>query len=657
MINLPNVPARPRQDVDLIIDKFNAGVISLLDEARLPAPAARQATNLIQVQDGLWKPRWGTKSYTVAGNANVSGAAEYVKSDGTTELIEVIGTSAYKSTNGGTKTALTGASFTSGTQCFFLQIRSRLYISNGTDNLCYYDGSVLQTFSSLATPTGLAAALTNLTTGNYTIYYQVTAVNAVGYTAACAEVSQSVVRTRDNWSGTDKVSLSWNAVAGATSYEIYYSAVSGQEVYLDSVNSTHYDDDGSVAANSYKEAPVDNTTTGPKFKKMELSGNRIWATGDPGNKWRIYWSGTGQNTGVFSPFYGGGYVDLEKGGRETPQGVIHYRDGKGTSYATILTTDPEGNGSIWQISLDSVTVGSSTSPTTFTVPGTTKVVGSIGASGPLAMVKVKNDIMYANNKGVYATGSRPQLLNVLSTDESSANIRPAWRNLTASATSKIAMYYYDAKVFVAVPDGSSTNNEVWIYDTERRNWAYAWTGVAIMSFLEYADSSGGTHFLAVPAAGTQLIEFSSNYQGDNGTAFATSYLSGIYPVHKDHTKFAKIRYCYIELARPTGSITFQVSGTTKKNGFSTLNSITITSTTANAGWSTQLWSNNKWSNTDLAPVTFAQATVKKRLRINKLLNNLQFQVTSNSVTTDFTLMGLQAKGEIIPTSDPLSWRS
>jgi hypothetical protein len=273
------------------------------------------------------------------------------------------------------------------------------------------------------------------------------------------------------------------------------------------------------------------------------------------------------------------------------------------------------------------------------------------------MVKVKNDIMYANNKGVYATGSRPQLLNVLSTDESSANIRPAWRNLSLAYTSKIAMYYFDAKVFIAVPDGSTNNNEIWVFDTERRNWAYAWTGVAVMSFLEYADTSGGNHLLAVPASGTQLIEFSSNFQGDNGSAFSTTYLSGIYPVHKDHTKFAKIRYCYIELARPTGSITFQVSGTTKKSGFTTLNSMTITSTSANAGWSTQQWSANKWSNTDLAPVTFAQATVKKRLRINKLLNNLQFQVTSSSVTTDFTLMGLQAKGEIIPTSDPLSWRS
>jgi len=86
------------------IKNFIGGSNKLLDEARVKPNEAVTATNLIQVQDGLWKPRWGTAHYGKVLPFNCDGACEYVKSDGTTELIAVSGGHVWKSTDGGTWT-------------------------------------------------------------------------------------------------------------------------------------------------------------------------------------------------------------------------------------------------------------------------------------------------------------------------------------------------------------------------------------------------------------------------------------------------------------------------------------------------------------------------------------------------------------------------
>ncbi len=69
---------------------------------------------------------------------------------------------------------------------------------------------------------------------------------------------------------------------------------------METTTTTTYVDTGATDTNPYVVVPLDNTTAAPKFKQMELSGNRIWATGDPTNKYRVYVSGTGADIGTFS---------------------------------------------------------------------------------------------------------------------------------------------------------------------------------------------------------------------------------------------------------------------------------------------------------------------------------------------------------------------
>jgi hypothetical protein len=246
------ISGRSRQSrVEREINKFNGGVNRLLEEARIGFNEAKEATNLMQVQDGLWKPRWGSDYFGATHAASIDGAAEYMASSGVTELITIANGKAWKSTNGGSLTEITGATFTAGIQCFFIQIGGYLYIANGTDSLARYNGSVLTTYSELSAPTGLNGTRTGLASGIYNLYAEVTALNAVGETVGSTEASlaNGMSKPRDQWAASDSVTWAWNAVASATGYQLYISETAGNETLLASSTASTYRDDGTVALN------------------------------------------------------------------------------------------------------------------------------------------------------------------------------------------------------------------------------------------------------------------------------------------------------------------------------------------------------------------------------------------------------------------------
>src|SRR5512142_1313670 len=111
------------------IKDLSGGVNKLIDEALLHINQAKETINLVQVQKGNYKPRWGTAYYGAALSANPDGAFEYVVSKTAREIIAIANGKLYYSTdNGGTWNEQTGATFTAGTQCYFLQINQYLYI-------------------------------------------------------------------------------------------------------------------------------------------------------------------------------------------------------------------------------------------------------------------------------------------------------------------------------------------------------------------------------------------------------------------------------------------------------------------------------------------------------------------------------------------------
>lgn len=637
--------------VQIPIVRFRGGVNRLLSESRIGLDEAKEAINLIQVEDGLWKPRWGTAEYGADHGTTIDGAAEYMNASGVTELITVAGTKVYKSTNGGALTEVTGATFTEGLQCYFMQIGGFLYIANGTDNLARYNGSTLSTYSALATPTNVTASRTGLSSGTYTMYCEATALNSVGETVGSTEASVTINRVRDQWTASDSIEWTCSAVSGATAYQWYISEVSGQEQLVGNSEKPSFIDDGTAVINPYLTPPLGNTTAGPKFKSMCVSGNRIWATNDANSMYTVYFSGSGINIGNFSDFYGGGWINLEKGGREIPISVKHYQSGGGDGRATVLCKTPEGQGAVWQIQISSATVGSES----FSVPSAVKVVGSSGTDSIMGVVSTNNDIMFPNKRGWYSLGPEKNYYGIIRTNEISSRIRPYWRSLIGSEIDNVAAYFKEAKIFISVTTTGTTNNRTIIYDLERMNWTVDWT-IGAKQFLEYTTTSGVTKFLYIPPTGNKLIELSQDISGDLGAGFSTSYISGRWPLSKLFKDYLKVDKVYIKLGSPRGAITFEVSGTQKNKGFSGLASKTISPQYSLTGMGLDVMGSINIGDTSGTPTFFSDSADQRNLKIRKKLRDIQFRITTDSIDSDYTLLGLIIEGNTLRVNPPSSER-
>lgn len=640
----------------MVIDSGKGGTVTNVDEAKQNPNQSPETTNFTLVQDGIWQTRPGSTYYGTTPNSETSVVAgwEYVVSE-TSRHIICIGVSgtAYKSTNNGTTwSTLSGATFTPGNQYFFLQIDLRLYITNNSDALTYYDGSSLVRNTAILKPANFTATRgAGLTAGAFSLFYTVTALNAVGETEGATEATVTTNLRRDVWSGaTELVNLAWDAVTGAVRYQIYLEDESGAQVYLDETTTNSYADDGSRELNPYVETPLTNTTGGPILGRLALSNNRIWGIDENNN---VVFSGTGQYINNFSFFYGGGYTELDKGGREFPTVVTHYRTGKGDTAPTVFSKSADGRGSIWQIAMDSITIGSET----ITIPTPVKIVGSIGAQGESAITDANDNVFSANKKGVYALRNKAQMFNVLSTEEQTVNIRPTYRSaINGAKYDDIVAYFSDAKVLFSASQNGSSNDTTFLYDTERNAWIWAWT-LGFEQLFEYTDSNESTHLLGIVSGESKLIEVTDRATTDyDGGAIETIWKSPLLHIDpKNKATFAKIKDVILELGRPQGNITFQVLGLQKNKPLSLLATKTYSDTVSNVDFHNYLFGDGSFGDDDETPSTFAQASVKKRVRVNKLLNAIQYRITSTTANTKYTINSVMARGRVVPTRPPSEW--
>ena len=144
-------------------------------------------------------------------------------------------------------------------------------VANATSYNIYYGNStgVNKSSSKLGSVTTLSYQHTGLTAQNY--YYIVTAVNTAGEGAISAEVSSTVINAVPSSapigvsavnSGTANT-ISWDALPGATSYNIYFSNSSGvttSSTKLTNVSTTSYQHTGLTAQNYYYIVTAVNST-------------------------------------------------------------------------------------------------------------------------------------------------------------------------------------------------------------------------------------------------------------------------------------------------------------------------------------------------------------------------------------------------------------
>ena len=662
--NLPTSFPNPKY---LTLGSQKKGVISLIDKSLLPKDALEQADNIFLYEEGQAGPRPGVDWFGTAPSASEIMGLDYFDYDGVIHLVAVADTSVYRSTDDGTTwTACTGGSVTAGVITNMNQNGGYLYITNGTDNILRYDGTtVLQAYTALTTPGAASCAesagLAAVAGTAFTYNYKIARVNEVGFSVASAVNTGTISSNleRAQWDATTNYMTLTTPVAstGQTRWDIYVSDDATNYYYLSSATaypastSTWVDDGTSIAVPSTL-APTENTTQGPLVEELTNVGSRQYGVRDSNNRYRIWFTGTGAYAGAFSTAYDGGYLDWQEGGKNIPVKVVDYRTGKNDPIATIFCKSADGRGSIIQMSLETYTVGD----ISVIIPSAYALPGSRGTPAPGSVVNVLNDYMFYNSQAFYNLGSRAQFLNLLSTDEASANIRPTVKQISTGSEDTIASEYYDARVYFSVGYGSDTNNNTIIFDTERKAWLpYAFT-LGFKKFLRYTTTTGSQKLLCLKPGDVKISEISTSIQGDYGEAFTSILQTGLYPTTKNRFEFQWTEEAELEFSNPTGEIGVELIGLERGRGFTSQGSTTVTSTLSSTGWDTFLWDTTLWDDTSTAIDTFSESSVKRYFRVGRELNSVQWRITTNTVDASYVLRTLQTWGTDTTGGKPRSWR-
>lgn len=673
-----NLPSTYPDSKLLTHTTFQNGVVTLVNESNLPPTALAKAKNIFLYEKGAPGPRWGVNWFGSAmpNNKAIDGGAMYQSASGANHMVATAGGNIYRSLdNGVTWDLCNGATLTPGKKCYYTQAavsgsgNNYMYITNGYDYPVRYDGTpTLVPFTAIPPPSGLSAAQTGLAGAVYGHYYRVAAVNAVGTTQGTTTATVTTNLARGAWdpthTGTKYVTLSWTAAAGAVRYDIYYADNASDDAannlyYLDSVGAVatpSYIDAGQQVVNPNSGVPIQNTTGAPRVRELVAVGSRLYGVQDRDFPYRVWFTGSGPYIGYFSDSYDGGYIDLQRGSQFYPIQVADYRDGKGTPLATVWCDSADTRGCVWQVALNSTTLLN----TQFTEPSANKLPGSRGTPAPMSVVNVLNDYSFFNYQALYSLGSRAQFLNLLSTDESSADIRPTLtNNITLSATGGICAYYYQAKQFISAPFNSTVNNQTIVYDTERKAYLPEAYTFGMERLFQYTDTSRRNHLLFWKPGDTQFSETSSAIQGDYGVGFNTQLLTGLMPVVKNRFGFMYVDQAEIEVSEQSGDMQIDVLGVGRNpiNPFGVQASRTLPNTVSNNfGWSTFPWSNTLFSDFTEVPANTATSSTPKFFVVQKEMTRYQWRIITNDVQSKYLLRALQLSGTETNAGDPPGWR-
>lgn len=642
------------------IASWEAGTVTDRDDARTPIQGLRGSGNLILEQDNVLRPRPSLSTYgqELPGTA-LGELFEVVKTTGTTReywlmiMCNVSGTTRpYLSQDGGAWEATTGKTYDNSALAHFCQVGSKVVIMNGVDNLSYLDTSTVGStntitpYTALATPGAPTIAnngSTSLTTGTqpFTITYRVTANSTVGETIASSSTAQTVTTDRDFWTpSTQSLKITWSAVPGAASYNIYMGTVAGYEYLIaSSVNGLTYIDDGSAPQDTTRLYPTVDSTQGPKSTRGTIINGRVWLVGDADKPFYVRYGGDFGFELDFSPANGGGFTPVGNGTKEVPVKVMPFRDGRGNSQVTVLCQGTNGRGKRYILSQDTLTASGTEIPFYAVIEDN----GQDGTDSPDGVILYNDSLWYPSRDGFKTTGTKPQLQNILSTNRVSNTIQRDIKNLNNDSMSKCVGLGYEGRLYWAVPNGSTTNNEIWVLDLDRKGaWMKPWNIEADWMML-YNDNEGMTHFIVL--ADNVIYETSySQLTNDNGQAFQTSGNSGQIRFSDDGRIWARVLQVIFVLLRPQGQINFNVSGKTEDDPVAAVGMEAFTSATTIAGWSEPAngsgmigWGKHAWSAIGIVPVSFSSASVDVPIEVDEDMQWLQYSWNSVTTGVDYAL--------------------
>jgi hypothetical protein len=159
--------------------------------------------------------------------------------------------------------------------------------------------------------------------------------------------------------------------------------------------------------------------------------------------------------------------------------------------------------------------------------------------------------------------------------------------------------------------------------------------------------------------GTKLIEIDFDAAGstDSGVVFDTLLESGLIHWAKNHNSWARISKMVVELADPAGTINFSAWGTRRGRDFTSVGSRQIQAQYGESGFGADLLGDIVFGDSGSTGATYSQPSTKKTLKINKVLNNLRWSLSSSTADARYSVIQIVIEGTLLPTSDPSDWKS
>jgi len=541
MIARQTAPVKSRQTAKAIKSKsWIKGVNTLVSNTQIKDNELAAGVDIQIVEDGKIKcPRDGQTYYGTTNGDQVVGLYPYYKSDGTNQLLRMSGT-VLKKYNAGDWDTVAGATYTVGTNTSAVMAYDKLYLSNGTDALGYYDGTSITTFTAISAPTTPSVARNGGSAGSFTYSYKITAVTDIGETVASSAGSTTL--NQSALSATYKMDISWSAVTSAVGYNIYgrKSGLWYFIAYVEGNTSITYTDNGSITPAEAFVPPEGNTTDGPKGKYIQVYKDSLFIYGDPTNPSRLYYSAGGDLINNFTVGAGGGFIDIAKNNGEIGTGLIIFKDG--------LIVFKEN--SIYKFSFSSSGL-----------PQTEQITNAVGAVSGRSIVAVENDIFFASRRGIFTIGNEAGFsFDVLRTNELSAKVRSIFQTIESTRLGNISSVYSTVNntnliIFSYTPTGSTTNSKALVYDRERLGWVQ-WNNVRANCFANYRDSTGVDHVLYGDDSSGYVKEMLSG-SDDFGSPILGSFSLKSMDFGNSN-EYKRLKDVDVILRQPTGVITMNV---------------------------------------------------------------------------------------------------
>ena len=641
---------------------FRRGYQSFVTDSRTPLDALSDMTNATLDQDNLPRPRSSLVLYGEQPTGAILGVGTFIKivsgSPEKWDICMIVDGGAGKifvRKDGDTWTAATGAGNTYDDEASvnFCQSGNRVYVSNGTDAMSYYNintGAVV-VYTALTTPSTPTATGTGLSGSNYTYYYRVSANNAVGESAASVADTEAVSTVRDSWaSATQYITVTWSSVAGATSYNVYAGTVSGEEQYLTTVTGLTFKDDGTLALNPFVLAPSGNSTEGPTLSYMWNKDGQLYGVGDKDNPDYLWYDGGATHVGDFSPFNGGGNVGINSGGDTVPVAVRSFRTGKGDAAVTVLSRGVAGAGKMHHLVFTSTTFDNNV----INVPNVSEANGQAGTVSPMAVVEANNSLWYPTGQDFKSTGTAANIQNILSTNSVSNDILPDVQSLNLAAMHKSVGLVFENKIYWSLPVGSDENNQIWVKDLSRGGiWIMPWVISAKYMWLSENNETG--HIAHCIYDGTNILEFSRSVATqDNGVAFNTRVAHEGLVWDDSGMTMGAIQSQRFKFLQPAGTIEVNSFGLDEDGAVNTLANETYTQTSSFTSWNDMAWSDGELPSVysgDVGAIDFTSTGVSVvTLEIDETVNQLGWEVVTSGTDCDYYLSTVHTNGIGIPNA-------